>query len=132
MAMTDPIADMLTRIRNAIGARQTEVCVPMSRMKAEILKILKEEGYVKDYAVPGDKSPRVIKVQLRYGPSSRSVITEIKRVSKPGKRVYVSTDEIPEVMNGLGVAVISTSKGVVSDREARKLRVGGEFICSVY
>ncbi|MBI5560372.1 MAG: 30S ribosomal protein S8 [Deltaproteobacteria bacterium] len=127
MAMTDTIADMLTRIRNALKAKKTEVVIPRSKMKCEIARILKEEGYIRDYA-----SNAAIKIQLKYGPSSANVINEIKRISKPGKRVYVGKDEIPMVMNGLGVAILSTPKGVMADRKAREAGVGGELICSVY
>ena len=127
MAMTDPVADMLTRIRNALRAKKQDVSVPSSKLKGEILKILKEEGYIEDYTQNG-----VIKVRLKYGPADRSVITEIKRISKPGKRVYVDVGGIPRVMNGIGIAVISTSRGIVTDEAARKLGVGGELLFTVY
>jgi len=127
MAMTDPVADMLTRIRNALRAKKQDVSVPSSKLKGEILKILKEEGYIEDYTQNG-----VIKVRLKYGPEDRSVITEIKRISKPGKRVYVDVGGIPRVMNGIGIAVISTSRGIVTDEAARKLGVGGELLFTVY
>ena len=127
MAMTDPVADMLTRIRNALRAKKQDVSVPSSKLKGEILKILKEEGYIEGYTQNG-----VIKVRLKYGPEDRSVITEIKRISKPGKRVYVDVGGIPRVMNGIGIAVISTSRGIVTDEAARKLGVGGELLFTVY
>jgi len=127
MAMTDPVADMLTRIRNALRAKKQDVSVPSSKLKGEILKILKEEGYIEGYTQNG-----VIKVRLKYGPADRSVITEIKRISKPGKRVYVDVGGIPRVMNGIGIAVISTSRGIVTDEAARKLGVGGELLFTVY
>ncbi|HLE09338.1 MAG TPA: 30S ribosomal protein S8 [Thermodesulfobacteriota bacterium] len=127
MAMTDPVADMLTRIRNALRAKKQDVSVPSSKLKGEILKILKEEGYIEGYTQNGD-----IKVRLKYGPADRSVITEIKRISKPGKRVYVDVGGIPRVMNGIGIAVISTSRGIVTDEAARKLGVGGELLFTVY
>ena len=127
MAMTDPVADMLTRIRNALRAKKQDVSVPSSKLKGEILKILKEEGYIEGYTQNGD-----IKVRLNYGPADRSVITEIKRISKPGKRVYVDVGGIPRVMNGIGIAVISTSRGIVTDEAARKLGVGGELLFTVY
>ena len=127
MAMTDPVADMLTRIRNALRAKKQDVSVPSSKLKGEILKILKEEGYIEGYTQNGD-----IKVRLKYGPEDRSVITEIKRISKPGKRVYVDVGGIPRVMNGIGIAVISTSRGIVTDEAARKLGVGGELLFTVY
>lgn len=127
MAATDTIADMLTGIRNALRAKKAEVVLPHSKIKREIARILKEEGYIRGYSCNGE-----IKIQLRYGPSNISVINEIRRISKPGKRVYAGKDEIPLVMNGLGVAILSTPKGVITDRKAREMGVGGELICSVY
>ncbi len=132
MAMTDPVADMLTRIRNALRARHDEVLVPASKIKCEIARILKQEGFIKDYSVLEDKNRSTIRIRLKYGPANRSVITELKRISRPGKRVYVASSDIPNVMNGLGVAILSTSKGVLDDKKARELGVGGELLCSVY
>ncbi len=132
MTMTDPIADMLTRIRNAIQARHKDVVVPSSRLKLEIVKILKEEGYIKDFTYIKDNKQGLIKIQLRYTPDRRPVITNLRRISKPGLRRYVGKEEIPRVLNGLGVAILSTSRGVVTDRKARELGVGGELICTIY
>jgi len=132
MSMTDPIADMLTRIRNAIRARQTDFTLPASNTKAEIAKILKEEGYIKDFSLVKQDNRNRIKIMLKYSPSKKSSISNIKRVSKPGLRKYVGKEDIPRVLNGLGIAIISTSKGVMTDRKARELGVGGELICTVY
>lgn len=132
MSMTDPIADMLTRIRNAIQARHAEVVMPASKVKAEIAKILKEEGYIKDFTtVKADRFSN-LKVTLKYSSSKANSITTIRRVSKPGLRKYVGKDDIPRILNGLGVAIISTSSGLMSDRKARELGVGGEILCTVY
>ena len=129
--MTDPVADMLTRIRNAMMVRHKEVEVPASKLKRALLEILKREGYIKDFSASTEGS-RVIKVQLKPGSGGKNVITDIKRISKPGKRVYVNKGEIPAVLGGLGIAVISTSKGLITDKEARKQGVGGELVCTVY
>jgi small subunit ribosomal protein S8 len=130
--MTDPVADMLTRIRNAVRMRQKDITMPASRLKLEVAKILKEEGYIKDLSAAKAGGFGVIKLQLKYAPSKKSVISSIKRVSKPGLRKYVGKEEIPKVLNGLGIAIISTSKGVMTDRKARELGVGGEILCTVY
>lgn len=132
MVMTDPIADMLTRIRNAHSVNHDKVDVPASRLKAELARILKEEGYVRDFKLIQDKGRPTIRLFLKYGPQRRRVITGIRRISKPGLRVYAGKDEIPRVLGGLGVAVLSTSKGVLSDRQARQEGVGGEVICYVW
>lgn len=132
MSMTDPIADMLTRVRNAIQARQNDFTFRSSGIKVEIAKILKEEGYIKDYSVSKEDHKTSLKILLKYAPSKKSAITSIKRVSKPGLRKYVGTGEIPKVLNGLGIAIISTSKGLMTDRKARELGVGGELLCTVY
>ncbi len=129
--MTDPIADMLTRIRNGIQARQNEVSIPASNLKIQIARILKEEGYIRDFKNITEDKRGIIKVILKYGPSKKSSISTIKRVSKPGLRTYVGKDEIPKVLNGLGIAIVSTSKGVMTDRAARELGIGGELICTV-
>lgn len=132
MVMTDPVADMLTRIRNGVQARHEVVSMPASRLKAEIARILKEEGYVEDYAeVTEGKFPE-LKVKLKYTPDRASVITRLEKVSKPGLRIYVNKDKIPSVLNGMGVAIISTSRGVMSDAKAREAGVGGEILCKVY
>jgi len=132
MSMTDPIADMLTRIRNAIQARHAEVVMPASKVKAEIAKILKEEGYIKDFATIKAEKFSHLKVTLKYSSTKANSITVIKRVSKPGLRKYVGKDDIPRILNGLGVAIISTSGGLMSDRKARELGVGGEILCTIY
>jgi small subunit ribosomal protein S8 len=132
--LSDPIADMLTRIRNALMARHSEVVIPRSKLKVEIARILKEEGYVQDYTV-SEEFPPTITVQLKYfGPrrQRRPVITKLERVSKPGRRVYVGRSEIPRVLSGMGIAILTTSQGIMTDRDARRKGVGGELICYVY
>jgi small subunit ribosomal protein S8 len=128
--MTDPIADMLTRIRNASHAQLPEVALSHSKMKESIARILKKEGYISDLEVEG-KSPKTIKLKLKYQ-ARRGVITGLKRVSSPGLRRYVTSTEIPRVLGGMGVAVVSTSKGVMSGLDAQKLNVGGELVCFVW
>ncbi|MGL4283214.1 30S ribosomal protein S8 [Eubacterium aggregans] len=132
MTMTDPIADMLTRIRNANNAGHKAVEIPASKEKKAIAEILLEEGYIKKVEHIDDDKQRMIKVALKYGEDKSRVIAGIKRISKPGLRVYVNKDEIPKVLNGLGVAIISTSKGVLTDKEARRAGIGGEVICYVW
>ena len=133
MNMTDPIADMLTRIRNGVQARHESVEVPASKEKIAIAKILKEEGYILNYKVEGEKvSEKKITITLKYGPNNEKVISGIKRISKPGLRVYAKSNAIPRVLNGLGIAIISTSQGVMTDREARKQHAGGEVIAYVW
>jgi small subunit ribosomal protein S8 len=130
--LTDPIGDMLTRIRNAIMVKKKEVVVePASKLKMAILDVLKREGYIEGYKIEGEGVKKRIIVYLKYY-QGKPVIQVIERVSKPGRRIYVGVDEIPKVYNGLGIAILSTSKGVLSDREAKKLRVGGELICKVF
>lgn len=129
MSMSDPIADMLTRIRNGQSAAKTDVSMPASKMKQAIAKVLKDEGYIKDFAVSEGAKPEMT-VSLKYF-EGRPVIESIKRVSRPGLRIYKNKDELPKVMNGLGVAIISTSKGIMSDREARASGFGGEVVCLV-
>ncbi len=132
MAMTDPVADMLTRIRNALQARHSEIKFPSSTLKVEIARILKEEGYIKDYRVStGDERPQ-LGILLKYNPDKKATITSIKRVSKPGLRIYVNSQKVPRVLNGLGIAIVSTSRGVMSDKSAREAGVGGEILCEVY
>lgn len=131
MSMSDPIADMLTRIRNANRIGRETVEVPASKLKLEIARILKEEGYISNYTFTRDNKQGVITIFLKYGPRKEKVIQEIKRVSKPGRRVYFRWNEIPRVLGGLGVGIISTSRGVMTDKQARKQRLGGEFICAV-
>ncbi len=132
MSFTDPIGDMLTRIRNASSARHEKVLVPKSRLKVRIAEVLKEEGFIKDFMVHQDGVQGAITVLLKYSADREPAISDIKRVSKPGLRRYVANDAIPRVLNGMGIAILSTSKGVLVDREARKQKVGGELICTVW
>ena len=132
MGMTDPIADMLTRIRNANMARQEKLDIPSSNLKLEIARVLKEEGYIKNFKLLKDRKQGIVRVYLKYSPDEARVITGLKRVSRPGNRVYVATDEIPRVMGGLGVAILSTPKGVMVDRESRKRNIGGELLCYIW
>ncbi len=133
MNMTDPIADMLTRVRNGLSANHETVDVPYSRVKEEIARILKEEGYITGYTVNGETAKeKMITITLKYGPNHQKVISGIKRISKPGLRVYAKSDAIPRVLNGLGIAIISTSKGMMCDRDARKAHAGGEVIAYVW
>jgi small subunit ribosomal protein S8 len=132
MLVTDPIADMLTRIRNANIMRYKNVEVPASKMKLEIAKILKEEGFIEDFkSEKGDKENMLV-LTLKYGPNKERVITGLKRISKPGLRVYAKVDEIPKVLNGLGIAIISTPKGVMTDKKARQNCVGGEVLAYIW
>jgi small subunit ribosomal protein S8 len=130
MSMTDPIADMLVRIRNAQMVGHTEVKMPASRLKASIAKVLKDEGYIEDFALREDGSKKELRIGLKYY-AGKPVIERLERVSKPGLRVYRGRDDIPRVMNGLGVAILSTSRGVMTDRKARADGVGGEVLCIV-
>ena len=133
MAITDPIADMLTRIRNGLQAGHETVLIPASKMKIEIARILKQEGFITNYTVAGDTAKeKTISVELKYGPDNQKVITGLRRISKPGLRVYAKGDNIPRVLNGLGVAIISTSKGLMADRDARKQNLGGEVVAYVW
>jgi len=132
MSMSDPLADMLTRIRNAVMVKFDSVEMPTSTVKVNIASVLKEEGYISDYEVAEGGVQGTLKISLKYGPDKESVITGIKRVSKPGLRKYAKADAIPTVLNGLGIAIISTSKGVVTDKTARALNFGGEIICEVW
>ena len=131
MSFTDPIADMLTRIRNAVGAKHDSVVVPSSKEKVEIAKILKSEGYITDFVVDGDLKKNIV-ITLKYGEHGEKVISGIKRISKPGLRVTAECDKLPKVLKGLGIAIISTSKGVLTDNQARKAGVGGEILCYVW
>ena len=133
MAMTDPIADMLTRIRNGLQAQHETVEIPASKMKIEIARILKQEGFIDNYSVAGQTAKeKTITIVLKYGPNKQRVITGLKRISKPGLRVYAKGDNVPRVLNGLGVAIISTSKGLMADRDARKQNLGGEVVAYVW
>ncbi len=129
--MTDPIADMLTRIRNANSIRREKVDVPYSRVKESILKVIKDEGYIRDVLVFGEGKLKTLRVMLKYGPSREFIINSIKRESKPGRRVYRRVDEIKPVLDGLGVAILSTPKGIMSDRQCRTEKVGGELVMTV-
>lgn len=132
MQITDSIADMLTRIRNANSAKHDTVDVPASNMKKAIAQILLDEGYIKNFQVVEDNKQGVIKIGLKYGPNKSHVITGLRRVSKPGLRIYANSEDMPKVMKGLGIAIVSTSKGVMTDRQARKENVGGEVLAFVW
>ena len=132
MSMTDPIADMLTRVRNANSASKDQVAMPASKKLVEIARILKEEGYITDYIVEEAQPVNSLIITLKYGPKKSKTIRGLKRISKPGLRVYAGKDELPRVLGGLGTAVISTSKGVMTDRDARKAGVGGEVIAYIW
>jgi small subunit ribosomal protein S8 len=132
MTMTDPIADMLTRVRNANRAYHSSVDVPASRVKRDIAKILKEEGYVSGYEIVKENGFDVIRIQMNYGSARERTITGIKRISKPGLRIYAKKDDIPRVLGGLGTAVMSTSKGIMTGKEAKREGLGGEVICYVW
>lgn len=132
MSMTDPIADMLTRIRNASMAKLQKVDIPSSNLKVSLANVLKAEGFIKNFKVIADNKQGVLRVYLRYIDEKEPVIREIKRISKPGSRVYVGSDEIPSVKSGMGVAILSTSKGILTDKVARESGVGGEVICTVW
>ena len=131
MAISDPVADMLTRIRNAVMVRHDSVLVPTSRMKLAIAKILKEEGFISDYEVVKEKTYRVIKIHLKYIDKNQPVLSRLERVSKPGLRVYADRKEIPRIAAGMGVAILSTSKGVMTGQQAWRLGIGGELLCYV-
>ncbi len=130
--MTDPIADMLTRIRNGLKAKHEVVEIPASKMKIEIAKILKAEGYIKNFKLSQDNKQGVLKVFLKYKDQDEPVILDLQRVSRPGRRVYTNVSDIPRVKHGLGISIISTSQGIMSDKRARKENIGGEVICSVW
>ena len=132
MQITDPIADMLTRIRNANSARHLSVDIPASNLKKSIAEILLEEGYIKNYQIIDDGKQGIIRVSLKYAENKQRVISGIKRISKPGLRVYAGKDELPRVLKGLGIAIVSTSKGIMTDKKARELHVGGEILAFVW
>ena len=133
MSMTDPIADMLTRIRNGLRAEHETVVIPASKIKIEIARILKQEGYINGYSIEGENAKdKMITVELKYGPDKEKVMTGLKRISKPGLRVYAKGDNVPRVLNGLGIVIISTSKGLMTDRDARKQNLGGEVVAYVW
>ncbi|NLI29628.1 MAG: 30S ribosomal protein S8 [Nitrospiraceae bacterium] len=130
--MTDPIADMLTRIRNGVRIKAEKVDIPASRMKVEIAKILKEEGFIKSYKIIKDKKQGILRVALKYAVDNEPLITGLKRVSKPGRRVYVGKENIPSVIGGVGVAVLTTPKGILTDKSCRREGVGGEVLCYIW
>ena len=132
MSMTDPIADMLTRIRNANTARHDVANVPASRLKEEIARILQEEGYIKNYRYQEDRKQGILRINLKYATDRERVISGIKRISKPGRRVYINKTELPRVLNGLGIAIVSTSRGVLTASQCKREGVGGELICYVW
>jgi small subunit ribosomal protein S8 len=132
MPVTDPLADMLTRIRNASMAGHAKTDIPASKIKVSLAKILKDEGYIKNYKLIKDRKHGLLRVYLKYDGVKQGVIMGLKRQSKPGRRVYVNTTEIPSVLNGMGIAILSTSKGILTGRKARELNVGGELLCSVW
>jgi len=132
MAMTDPVADMLTRIRNANTAGHADVEIPASKIKKNIAEILLKEGYIKGFEIVETEPQNIIKIQMKYGPDKKRVISGIKRISKPGLKVYAKKDEVPKVLGGLGIAIISTSNGILTDKQARELGVGGEVVCMVW
>lgn len=132
MHITDTVADMLTRIRNANSAKHDTVDIPASNMKKAITRILLEEGYIKSYTVVEDGKQGVIRIVLKYGPNKTQVISGLRRVSKPGLRIYTSCEDMPRVMKGLGIAILSTSKGIMTDKEARKEKVGGEVLAFIW
>ncbi|HEY3284750.1 MAG TPA: 30S ribosomal protein S8 [Armatimonadota bacterium] len=132
MTVTDPIADLLTRIRNANAADHDTLEVPKSKLKLEVVKVLHQEGYLKRYELVEDNKGGAIRVYLKYGPKREKVLTQLKRISKPGRRVYVGSKDTPRVLSGLGIAILTTPQGVMTDRRARKLGVGGEVLCYVW
>jgi small subunit ribosomal protein S8 len=132
MALTDPVADLLSRVRNAQGARHPKVDIPASKLKAEIARILKEEGYVANFKAVEENGHKVLRLYLKYGADNDPAISKIERISRPGCRVYVGRNEIPRVLGGLGINILTTPKGVMTGREARKQGVGGEILCEIY
>lgn len=132
MRLTDPVADMLARIRNAINARHQKVDVPASRLKLEIARILKEEGFIANYKAAEEEGHKIVRIYLKYGNNNEAAISNVERVSRPGCRVYVSRNEIPRVLGGLGINILTTPQGVMTGRQARKAGVGGELLCEVW
>lgn len=130
--MTDPIADMLTRIRNSVLIKAEKVDIPASRLKVEIAKIMKEEGFIKSYKIIKDKKQGILRVTLKYTQDNRPIVEGLKRISKPGRRVYVGKDEVPSVVGGMGVAVLTTPKGILTDKVCRREGVGGEVLCYIW
>ncbi|OGR05475.1 MAG: 30S ribosomal protein S8 [Deltaproteobacteria bacterium RIFOXYD12_FULL_53_23] len=132
MCMTDPLADMLTRIRNAGMVKFETVEMPLSKVKTGVAAILKKEGFINDFQVIDTDTQGVLRIEMKYDQNNERIITNLKRVSKPGRRIYVKHDQIPKVMSGLGIAIISTSKGIFTDKEARAMKIGGELLCEVW
>ena len=132
MSMSDPLADMLTRIRNATKSHFNSIEMPLSKLKVSVAKVLKSEGYISEYSILESGAQGILKIELKYGANNERVITGIKRVSKPGHRQYKSSDKIPKVMSGLGVAILTTSQGIVTDKEARQKNIGGELLCEIW
>ncbi len=132
MSMTDPVADMLSRIRNAIHARHQKLDVPASKLKLEIARILKDEGYISNYKLTEEESRKVVRVYLKYDQANGAAISNVTRISRPGCRVYVKRNEIPKVLGGLGINILTTPKGVMTGRDARKQGLGGEILCEIY
>lgn len=132
MMTTDPVADYLTRVRNALGAKHDVVEIPASKEKIEISRILKEEGFIRDYSVSGESTSHTISLVLKHGTNNQKVITGLRKISKPGMRVYAKVNEIPRVLNGLGIAIISTSEGLLTDKQARQKHIGGEILAYVW
>lgn len=132
MSMSDPLADMLTRIRNATKSRFSSVEMPLSKLKVSVAQVLKKEGYISEYTISEEGPQGVLKIDLKYGSNNEAVINGIKRVSKPGHRLYKTSNKIPKVMSGLGVSILTTSKGVISDKEARQQHIGGELLCEIW
>lgn len=130
--MTDPIADMLTRIRNACAAKHQKVDVPLSKLKLEIVRLLRDEGYINNFKLTGESPKRMIRIYLRYGSKGEPVINHLARLSKPGCRRYAGSGEIPNILGGLGLCVVSTSRGIMSGKQARKENIGGEVVCEIY
>ena len=132
MNLTDPVADFLARVRNAIRSRQQKVDVPASKLKLEIARILKEEGFIANFKAAEEEGKKVLRVYLKYGPNNDAVISNVQRISRPGCRVYVGRDEIPRVLGGMGINILTTPRGVMTGRDARKQGVGGEVLCEVW
>jgi small subunit ribosomal protein S8 len=132
MGMTDPISDMLTRMRNALTVSYSTVDIPSSRQKIDIAKVLKSEGFIKNYKIMADKRQGIMRIFFKYDEKGESVIIGLKRISKPGCRIYRKADKIPKILNGYGISILSTSKGVMTDNQARKIGIGGEIICSIW
>lgn len=129
---SDPIADMLARIRNAVAVRHQYVLIPSSKIKVAIARILEQEGYIQSYEITQDQPQPMLKIWLKYSPDRKAVLTGVRRISKPGRRIYTKAQEIPRVLSGMGVVILSTPHGVITDQQARRLRVGGEIICYVW